>query len=364
MPTKRGNMWNGKLIGVLVIILLVGAIPLVYFGAYNVFVLRENSIFYQTDNVPTGGGEETGIPYYGPITFKSDCQFVYNLSTAASGVEPTVKMWDATKTSSLAVTTDGSTATTFTLRSEDKGKAFLTADYGTGTSIFLYMPSVKEYSRNFITGWEPWDYDKDGILEYSFAMDFASLPALIAGESSKTVQFNLPIVKAETSQTITSQNNATSISTSAYEDKYATGYISITSGNALKLVRMRLVYGSTADNDTYVDNGNFKLVEVTMGWPSSYGGPKTYSGALITNDDSNDRYNFDLGVTDLNNEYYAGLIYRDRNVGDTAITFSIHALCKFPSASKTEYMYLELTTIDPASTMDSTTLVQYVQFAS
>jgi hypothetical protein len=328
-----------------------------------IFLGRQPQSQFTQPTGPSIGPNEaaTGEPFYGPISLKMDTQDVYDASPLTT--EPTVRIFDSKKESSLPVTLDGSTATIFTLRKEDKGIAYLMVDWGTSTGSFLYPDKLKEFSRNYIVAWEPWDWDKDGILEWCMKLDFSSLASLVKGETAESVQFNLAGVDADASVDITSQANVTSVSTFAYTDYYATGYISgISSGSAIKVSRMYLVYGSTADNDTYVDNGNVKLVDITMGWPSSGGGSISYSGAKLIHEDANDRWKVDIGVTDINNEYYGVLIYRDRGVGDTAITYSIHILAKFPSASKVWYPYLQIDIINPASTL--TSLTQYVSYSS
>lgn len=347
----------------LIIALLMGIGIMGWYLVLPAFTGRRPMSPFAQPNGPSIGPSEvaTGEPFYGPISLKMDTQDVYDASVLTT--EPTVRIWDSKKEASLSVTLDGSTATVFTLQKEDKGIAYLTADWGTGTGSFIYQDKLKEYSRNYITAWEPWDWDKDGILEWSMKLDFSSLAPLAAGETAKSVQFNLAGVDADTAVDITSQANVTSVSTSAYTDYYATGYISgLALGSAIKVSRMYLVYGSTADNDTYVDNGNVKLVDITMGWPSSGGGSISYSGTKLIHEDANDRWKVDIGVTDINNEYYGILNYRDRGVGDTAITYSIHILAKFAASSKVWYPYLQIDTINPASTL--TSLTQYVSYTS
>ncbi|MEM3507633.1 MAG: hypothetical protein QXT31_08305 [Candidatus Bathyarchaeia archaeon] len=341
---RRKSEWN--IVAVLLIIALLIFIPMGFYIGWQTIFKPKAGVEIPGVSTPVSGPGEI---FYGPIEIRMDCQNVYDLSNPTAN-EPTVKIWDSSRSSSLPITLDGSTPTIFNLKKEDKGKAWLTVDFGTSTTYFVDPVKTKEFARGYITGWEPWDYDKDGTLEWAFALDFSQLTPLTGGETAKKVQFNIAVISAASSVTFTSVLNPTGVSTTAYMDYYATGYINVPLGQGFKVVRMRLNVPTSGDNKTYVENGYVKLMDITMGWPD---GTKVYSGADLSWDSGASRYDINMGIPDINNEYYGKLVYRDRNVGATSITYSVHILAKFPATDKAWCPTLELTLISPAGTIST-----------
>ena len=164
-PGGRGQ--SKFLVALFTIALLMGISIMGWYYVLPIFLGRQPQSEFTQPTGPAIGPNEaaTGEPFYGPISLKMDTQDVYDASPLTT--EPTVRIFDSKKESSLTVTLDGSTATIFTLQKEDKGIAYLMADWGTSTGSFLYPDKLKEFSRNYIVAWEPWDWDKDGILEWS-----------------------------------------------------------------------------------------------------------------------------------------------------------------------------------------------------
>jgi len=306
--------------------------------------------------VPTGGGVETGNPYYGRLKIYSEFYWSYDKSTIYGGAI-TYKVYHKDKVNLAASFTDASPNATVTVWDSDDGLLYLVADYGTGTTNVLDIDAIQQQAFVKPGSYQGWDYDLDGTVEPCFQIDITSLPALSAGLTAHEIDVNMFAWKYASGLTITNIANITSVSTTALTDYYSENYFSgISEGYAFKIVKMEITFADISDatqkaaNDTYAENGNIKLREVTCSWG-------TYSGSQITWELSNHRWVINVGVPDINNEQGAILLQRRRGDPATTLTVKIHWQCKFAAASKTLNPTLKITYIDPASTTGTYTQV-------
>jgi len=301
--------------------------------------------FYQT-----GGLIDIAFYYY--------WAYDNSLVTTSSSL-PKVVVYHADKTNIVAVNStwgsDGTVTLSGNLWIRDSGILYVAVDQQfVTTKVYYHDASLTKGGSDQFTGtWEAWDYDKDGSLEYAYKMDLTLLPTLQAGESKKTLYSNLYGWKYDSSLTWTSQTNATSISTSSYNYYTAEGYLGGWDGEgyAIKIVKAVIEIGigvtsTDTTNKTYVDSGYLKIAEVKLwnfDWTSGF-----------TWDYGSSRYTINIDVPDEAQEVYGKMIKYERAAGSSFAKYLIKAYAQFPSASKTIYVTLKLTIIQPDNTITTT----------
>jgi hypothetical protein len=240
------------------------------------------------------------------------------------------------------------------IKPSDAGIWYLVLDYGTNTTFWLdHTETLKD---PYITEIAGRDGDQDGFQETYLTLDFSQLAPLTAGESQKEREISLVFCPARTTSiTFTSLTNASSIGTSAYSYKTATGYMAgFTEGDLGKIAKVELVFDDSG-NTTYPDVGYWMLTHLKLG-------PYTWTATTFGGYDlANTRFQAKFG--DQINSQGGKPIYYAKNAGDTWATYEVKAYCKYPSASKTIFVDVNLYFYKPDGTLTSA-FTRTVSFAS
>jgi len=310
------------------------------------------------EGIPTGGGTGTGKPWFGTVVLSFPFYNSYD-STPWVSAYPTILVYHADKSTLFGSLTNANNTLSGALLEQDAGILYVVEDVSAATTFYLDDARVKS-SNPMITTEEAWDYKSNGILSYLYQVDLTYLPPLTGGQKEQAVTINNYVWATGTlaSMAGTSQLNATGVgTTSAYADAVCTGYYTgITSGQAFKLVKVYMTLPDAA-NASYVDNGYIKNVYVSVG----YGYNKQWTFYDTGSWDlANKQWVFNIGVTDLTQQYYGKLAVYEQNAPTTVFSYTVHVSAANFGVNATIYPTLRLKVINSAGT--PTTVVRPVLF--
>lgn len=242
---------------------------------------------------------------------------------------------------------DGTDSITGQVFPHDQGILYLAVDHDTGTTEY-YLDSKTDEVNVYLIAMSPRDIDDDGVLEHYWKLDVTSLTPLQAGETQKEITLNLYCMPADvTGLDWTSVLNPSSpdLSTSAYQDLTAEGYMSgVSEGYGFKVVRVELTMPNTG-NETYVEDGKVKNVWVQIG---------TDKWTVLSWQPGQDRF-LVWEATDVTQEVYGKTYFYTKNAGTTWLRYYVHIQGANFAAGAVWNPTLKITVIDPAGTISTVT---------
>lgn len=292
--------------------------------------------------------------HVGPVTLYNYIYWTYDDVAQTSGV-PTVKFYHSDKTNAIG-TISGNTITGQLLNT-DKDVIYMAVDHGANTGYFVDPAATVSHGQPYIKDWFPWDYDRDGTLEYGFTCNMKDLPDLTAGQQAWVATLNLYVTKADAPTTIVSITNVTAASQTQAGDYYTSMYVSYTGeGYAAKLAYITTLSSIANSNATYFTNGTLTLKDITMitGQGQSYTIGSSIIGAF---DDATNKTKV-YPVADYLNEANGISLYNYRGAGGSSNTVTFHWYSlRWPGGDHRVRVTITFYFINPAGTISSTAQV-------
>lgn len=241
------------------------------------------------------------------------------------------------------------------MKASDAGVWYLTIDYGTNNTLWLdQAESLKDPYIKRIFGS---DGDRDGFNEEYLELNFAGLSPLKAGEDKKEVEITLVHCPARTSSiTWTSLTNASSIGTTSYSYKTATGYGGgFTEGDMAKIAKIELQFDANATHATYPDSEYWKLTHLKL--KGYTWGTSQFGGYDLANT------RFLLKFGDQVNHQGGKDLYYAKNAGDLWASYELKGYCKYPEASVDVVVKIKFYFYKPDGTLTDA-FTEFTQFSS